>query len=297
MNELPADIESLYPFDPHRTEVAGGHRLHYVDEGDGEPVVMIHGNPTWSFYYRELIKRLRGDFRCLAVDHIGCGLSDKPDDDAYDYTLKSRVDDLDEWISAVVDDDQKLTLVMHDWGGMIGTCWAVRNPRRIDKLVVMNTAAFHNPHGHRLPAALWLVRNTPVGAFLVDRFNAFSRGAVRFAASEKMPEDVRRGYTAPYQKREDRIATLRFVQDIPLEPADPAYDLVSETEQNLSELVECPTLLAWGLEDFVFGESFLDRWKEEFPNADTAVYPEAGHLVLEDRTADLTERIEEFLHR
>ncbi len=122
----------------------GGLRYHYLDEGQGEPVVMVHGNPSWSFYYRHLVEALRDNHRCIVPDHIGCGLSDKPDDARYEYTLSRRAADLE----ALLDHlgiEGPLTLVMHDWGGMIGMTYATRHPERIARLVVLNTAAFHLP--------------------------------------------------------------------------------------------------------------------------------------------------------
>ena len=285
---------SEYPFSPNYLEVSGGHRMHYLDEGEGHPVVMVHGNPTWSFYYRNLVRRLSGECRALAVDHIGCGLSDKPGDEDYEYTLSRRVADLDYFLSQVVD-DPKITLVMHDWGGMIGMAWAVRQRERIDRLVLMNTAAFHLPDTKRLPPSLWLARNTRLGALLVNRFNAFSRGAVRFCVTEKMSDEVAAGYRAPYEAPGDRIATLRFVQDIPLTPDDPGYDMVSETEEKLPLLKDRPILIGWGHKDFVFDHHFLDRWRQIYPDARFVEYPEAGHYVLEDREEELGGEIQRFL--
>lgn len=290
---LPGLDRDEYPFSANFVDV-DGHRMHYVDEGSGHPVVMVHGNPTWSFYYRNLIKDLRGDFRTLAPDHIGCGLSDKPGDDDYDFTLRQRVADFDRFIDATVDDD-RLTLIVHDWGGMIGMRWATENPERIERLVITNTAAFHLPDSKRLPVALWLVRDTPVGKFLVDRFNAFSRGAARFCVTDNMSDTVAAGYKAPYQKREDRLATLRFVEDIPLKPEDPGYDLITETADKLSLLRERPILIGWGRKDFVFDDAFLERWQEIYPDAEYAIYPDAGHYVLEDRARELGARIEAFM--
>lgn len=286
---------SEYPFEPNFVELRGGHRMHYVDEGDGTPVVMLHGNPTWSFYYRNLIDRLREDWRAVAFDHIGCGRSDKPGDEDYDYTLERRVEDFDRAVSEVVE-DQKMTLVMHDWGGMIGMAWAVRNPERIRSVVLMNTAAFHLPETKRLPRSLWLARNTRIGAFLVERFNAFSRGATRFCVTEKMSDEVARGYRAPYEAPGDRIATLRFVQDIPLKPDDRGYDFVGETQRRLSELADRPILIGWGRRDFVFDDHFLERWKQIYPDARYVEYPDAGHYVLEDRSDELCDEIEKFLN-
>ena len=285
---------SLYPFEPKFVTVDGGHRMHYVDEGTGDPVVMVHGNPSWSFYYRDLIRRLAPDYRALAPDHIGCGRSDKPGEDDYEFTLARRVADFDHFIDETVPDGG-LTLVLHDWGGMIGMRWAVEHPERIERLVLLNTAAFHLPETKRLPAALWLVRETRLGKFLVDRFNAFSRGATRFCVTDKMSDDVARGYRAPYEAQQDRLATLKFVEDIPLEPADPGYDLITETEEQLPSFADLPILIGWGLEDFVFDSHFLDRWRTIFPDADYAIYPDAGHYVLEDRAEELGRQIEEFL--
>jgi len=133
--------DHLYPFESHWLDL-DGLRYHYLDEGDGEVVVAVHGNPTWSFYYRDLVKALSDDWRVVVPDHMGCGLSDKPSDDDYDYTLSRRIDDF----GALMDDLDltDINLVVHDWGGMIGLGWAVRNPERIKRLVILNTAALHS---------------------------------------------------------------------------------------------------------------------------------------------------------
>src|SRR5258708_34550520 len=161
-----------------------GLRYHYVDEGHGEPVVMVHGNPTWSFYYRDLIKALSGDYRCIAPDDIGCGLSDKPDDARYDYTLSRRADDLE----ALLDHlgvRENITLVLPDWGGMIGMTYAHRHPERIKRLIVLNTAAFHLPASKRFPWALWLCRTPLAGPLLVRGLNAFCLTAARVGCQRK----------------------------------------------------------------------------------------------------------------
>src|SRR5262245_889776 len=161
----------LYPFAGRFLDV-GGLRLHYLDEGRGDPVVMLHGNPTWSFYFRSLVKLLRGDHRCIVPDHVGCGLSDKPTTAQYDFSLNRRVDDLERLLNHA-GATANLTLVLHDWGGMIGMAYAVRHPERIKRLVVLNTAAFHLPKSKSFPWALWLGRNTRLGAWLILRWNAF----------------------------------------------------------------------------------------------------------------------------
>jgi pimeloyl-ACP methyl ester carboxylesterase len=153
-------------------------------------VLMLHGNPTWSFYYRNLVLALRQRYRCIVPDHIGCGLSDKPADAEYDYRLRSRIEDL-ETLLAHLDLRQPLTLVVHDWGGMIGFAWAVRHPQRVTRTVILNTAAFPLPADKRMPAALSLVRDTALGAFLVRRFNAFSAIAARVAFRKPVTREVR----------------------------------------------------------------------------------------------------------
>jgi haloalkane dehalogenase len=271
-------------------------RLHYLDEGprDAPPVLMLHGNPTWSFYYRNLVEALRGRFRCIVPDHIGCGLSDKPDDSAYDYRLHSRIEDLDTLISQL-GLSQPLTLVVHDWGGMIGFAWAVRNPQRVARTVILNTAAFPLPDDKSMPAALALVRDTKLGAFLVRRFNAFSGIAARVAFKKPVSREVRRGYTLPYDSPANRIATLRFVQDIPLAEGDPGFDILLNTAEHLHLLADKPCLIAWGEKDFVFDAPFLNTWLRYYPHAQLQRYPDCGHYVLEDGGPALIDTIVKFI--
>src|SRR5829696_4990519 len=143
---------SMYPFEGHFLPRPAG-RLHYLDEGTGDPVVMLHGNPTWSFYYRDLVLALRDKYRCVVPDHIGCGLSDKPPAEKYDYSLRSRIDDLEALLDHL-DLRENLTLVLHDWGGMIGMGYAARHPERVKRIVAMNTGAFPLPASKLLPRSL-----------------------------------------------------------------------------------------------------------------------------------------------
>ena len=274
--------------------------MHYLDEGprDAPPVLMLHGNPTWSFYYRNLVQALRGRFRCIVPDHIGCGLSDKPGDDRYDYRLKSRIEDIDTLIRHLDVNQglgQPLTLVVHDWGGMIGFAWAVRHPERIAQTVVLNTAAFPMPEDKRMPAALSLVRNTALGAFLVRRFNAFSAIAARVAFKKPVAREVREAYTLPYDSPANRISTQRFVQDIPLDENDPGFDILLQTAEYLPLLADKPCLIAWGEKDFVFDAPFLNKWLEYFPDAAVHRYRDCGHYVLEDGGQALLDTIRQFI--
>jgi haloalkane dehalogenase len=293
----------LYPFDSHWLEIQHGEpriRLHYLDEGprDAPPVLMLHGNPTWSFYYRELVLQLRGRYRCIVPDHIGCGLSDKPGDEHYSYRLVSRVRDISHLINHLVTTrslELPLTLVVHDWGGMIGFAWAVQNSEALSRLVIMNTAAFPLPGEKPLPLALKFVRESALGALLVLRFNAFAVIAARVGFKKPVSKEVRKAYTTPYDSPAHRIATLRFVQDIPLSPQDAGFDILTNTSKHLQWFSDLPCLIAWGEKDFVFDASILNKWLEIYPDAELYRFAGCGHYVLEDGGKAIVDAIVNFI--
>jgi haloalkane dehalogenase len=292
-------LRALYPFESHHLDVGDGERgdarMHYLDEGEGEPVLMVHGNPSWSFYYRDLALALRGTHRVVVPDHIGCGLSDKPGDDAYEYTLSRRVDDL-ERLTEHLGIDEGVNLVVHDWGGMIGFAWAARRPARVKRLVVLNTAAFHLPAGKAIPWQLRLSRSPGLGATLIRGFNAFARGATKDCVTRKpMTPGVRAGFLHPYDSWANRIAVLRFVEDIPLAPGDRAWDTVSATEAKLEGLRGLPMLICWGMNDFVFDGDYLAEWERRFPDADVHRFDDCGHYVLEDAGDEIAGLVQRFL--
>jgi haloalkane dehalogenase len=268
--------------------------MHYVDEGEGSPVVMVHGNPTWSFYYRNLIKELRGDHRVIVPDHIGCGKSDMPVDGTYHFTLEQRVRDLESLLDSLgIHED--ITLIVHDWGGMIGFAYATRHPERISRIVVLNTAAFGLPKTKRFPWQLWLVRNTPLGPFLVRGLNLFVRGTVRYGAMKPLSPEIRDQYLAPCDSWEHRLAVLRFVEDIPLAPGDPSYETVQQVESRLPLLSDIPMLICWGDQDFIFDAHFLAEWQKRFPKATLHRFANAGHLVLEDAVEEIPGLVRSFM--
>ena len=286
----------LYPFRSHFLD-RDGLAYHYLDEGAGPPVLMVHGNPTWSFYFRTLVQGLSAHHRCVVPDHIGCGLSAKPGADGYGYRLDDRVDDL-----ARLCDHLALTgpviLVVHDWGGMIGLAWALRDPSRLAGLVVLNTAGFLPPAGKPIPRRLRLLRNLPaVAAPAVLGLNLFARAAIWMAPRRRLPVAVRRGLLAPYDRPGHRLATLRFVQDIPLTPADPSYATVRRVDAQLGRLAHVPVLVCWGRHDFVFDLDYLAEWRRRFPEAEVHILADAGHYLLEDAPGDVLDRIHAFLSR
>lgn len=285
---------ALYPFKSNFFDRGAGLQMHYLDEGLGAPVLMVHGNPSWSFYYRNLVKALSGTKRCIVPDHIGMGLSDKPDDAAYSYTLAQRIDDLDALISSL-NLSEPLTLVVHDWGGMIGFGWAVRHPELVARIVILNTGAFPLPKEKALPKRLKLTR-TALGAFLVRGFNAFSFAATKMGCTRsKMSPEISLAYRAPYDSWKNRIATLRFVQDIPLGPEDKGFDLVENIAANLHRFNTLPALIAWGGKDFVFDGAFLRQWRQYLPQAKVHVMADAGHYILEDAAEEVVPLVADFI--
>lgn len=292
---LPEGVTpGLYPFTGKFLEIKAGIKMHYLDEGAGKPVVMVHGNPSWSFYFRNLALALKPGNRVIVPDHIGCGLSDKPGDDKYDYTLKNRADDL-EFLLESLGVKERITLVLHDWGGMIGMAYAVRHPERIEKIVLMNTGAFFLPEEKAFPPAMWLAR-TPLGTLLVRGFNAFSAVSARVCCKRRpMSPEVRRAYTAPYDSWANRIATLRFVQDVPVKPADKAYAVVKDTQEKLGQFAGLPILIFWGMKDFIFDRHFLDKWRCLYPKAEVHLFPDCGHYILEDAGEDIIPLVKKFI--
>lgn len=297
-----------YPFQPQRFEVRPGIGMSYLDEGprDGEVVVMLHGNPSWSYYWRKLVLALRDPnsgkaYRCIVPDHVGMGLSDKPSDDPaarphYAYTLQSRVDDVERLLQHL-GVTGPMTLAVHDWGGGIGFGWGLKHSEQIKRLVITNTGAFPLPAAKPLPKRLRLGRDSAIGTGLIRGFNAFAGGAARMGVVKPMPAEVRRAYLAPYDSWANRIATSRFVQDIPLAEGDPAWPLVQAMGRKLPEYADRPAFIGWGLRDFVFDHHFLKGFTDALPQAQVHAFDDAGHYVLEDRAEVLVPEIRAFLDR
>jgi haloalkane dehalogenase len=289
-------FKHLYPFKSNYMEV-NGFQYHFVDEGSGKPVVMLHGNPTWSFYYREVIKAFSNGHRMVAPDHIGCGLSEKPSADRYPYTLKNRIKDLTVFLEKL-GLDQKITLIVHDWGGMIGMAYALEHIDKIDKIIILNTAAFLPPGGKNIPLRLWFIRHLSwLARPAVLGLNLFSLGAAYMASAKGLSNDVRKGLTAPYNTWQNRIATPRFVQDIPVFPGDDSYAIVRQADQHLDALNRIPMLILWGEKDFVFDMAYLKEWQRRFPTAETHTFAKAGHYVLEDEPNAVIAKMGSFLDK
>jgi cis-3-alkyl-4-acyloxetan-2-one decarboxylase len=288
---VPDWLAKLYPFSPRSFRTPAGARMSYLDEGPqgDEAVLMLHGNPTWSFYYRDLVRELSPSIRCIAPDHVGMGLSDKPGQ--YDYTLASRISDVEALVASL--GLRRVHLVVHDWGGAIGFGVAARNPERVGRIVIMNTAAFPSD---RIPARIALCRAPLLGEFIVRGLNGFAEPATWMAmASRRLTWEERKGYLHPYGSWADRIGVHRFVRDIPMEPDHPSRGTLQEVARGLPRFSAHEKMILWGAKDFCFDDTFLSRWLEIYPGVRVDRLASVGHYVLEDGGSTARIRITDFL--
>ncbi len=279
-------LEKIYPFRSHFLKL-GENSLHYVDEGKGRPILMLHGNPTWSFYYRNLIRTFSSEFRTVVPDHMGCGLSDKPQD--YDYCLETNIQNAYKLIKFL--DLKEIILIVHDWGGAIGFGLLTRYPELFDRVVILNTGAFPSEH---IPQRINLLRQGKFGEWLTRKLNLFSWPATFMTTEKKLPDLVKAGYLMPYDSWENRIAVSRFVQDIPMEKEHKTYKILAEIESKLKSMKH-PKLILWGGKDFCFNHHFFEKWVEFYPDAEAHWYANAGHYVLEDALDEVTKEIWDFI--
>lgn len=275
-----------YPFDSHYFDVPAG-RLHYVDEGSGPPVVMVHGNPTWSYLYRHLIKRLQPEYRCIAMDHIGFGLSDKPLD--WSYLPADHATNL----TALIDDLnlKDITLVVQDWGGPIGLSYAVTRPENVSRLVIMNTWAWPvNRDWYYIAFSGFM--GGPFGRLLIRRYNFFARSVMRqaFGDKRKLNSAVHEQYLSALPTAEARKGCYVFpgqiIQSTPW---------LAQIWSRIAALQSKPTLIVWGMKDIAFREKELKRWESAFPAARTVRLDSVGHYVQEEAPDDLTGAVLPFL--
>jgi haloalkane dehalogenase len=294
---VPADEPwaDEYPFESQWLDVGDGDPLwmHYVDEGprDAPVLLFLHGNPTWSFIWRKPIAALRDRFRCIAVDHIGCGLSDRPT--SWDYTLPRHADNVEKLLDAL--GVERFGLVVHDWGGMIGFTVATRRPEALECAVVTNTSAFLE----KLPKRIALVKAPFLGPLAVLGGNAFARSAVRQCVVDKsvMTKTLKRAYLAPYSTPRDRLATLRFVQDVPTNPNHRTWSVIEGVDKKLAELRDRPMLLVWGEQDWCFSPKFREGFEARFPDAEVVKLDDVAHYLFEEAPDRLVGAMTGFLGR
>ena len=287
---------SEYPFASNYIQV-GPNRINYVDESAsgvdrGDPVLMVHGNPTWSFYWRRMINSLSPDRRVVAVDHLGCGLSDKPVD--HEYCLQNHIDNLCVLVDQL--DLKNVTLMAHDWGGAIGLGALLARKERFKKIVLFNTAAFAPPY---IPFRIRVCRWPLVGKLGVQGLNMFAKAATFMATEQKggLPKPIAAGMLAPYDNWNNRVAIYNFVKDIPLSKSHPTWAVLERIESGLASVADWPIMMAWGMKDWCFRSECLDRLSRHWPDAEVHKIADAGHYVIEDAAEEVEQRVHEFLRR
>jgi cis-3-alkyl-4-acyloxetan-2-one decarboxylase len=284
---------SLYPFASHFS-MAGGAQIHYVDEqpengAAARTLLFVHGNPTWSFHWRELIVALRSKYRCVAPDHLGCGLSDKP---SRFLRLDDHIDNLAKLIATL--DLHDVTLIAQDWGGAIGLGAMLRTPERLGRIILFNTGAFPPRY---IPWRIRACRIPLVGKVALQGANAFSRAALRMTLARKPQLDpaVVAGYLAPYDTWANRQAVYGFVKDIPNGPSDPTWQTLAKIESQLPSLADRPTQLIWGMRDWCFRPDCLARFEQAWPHAEVHRLADVGHWVVEDAADGVLPTLQQFL--
>jgi haloalkane dehalogenase len=291
----------LLPYHSHEILVSG-HRLRYLDEGPSlggegeaaatpETILCVHGNPTWSFYWRRVIERFSPRYRVIAVDHLGCGRSEKPARGQFSYTLAAHRDNLLELIDRL--GLQQINLLAHDWGGAIGLSALLERRDRFERIMLLNTGAFPPPY---VPWRIAACRTPLLGTLAVRGLNLFARAAVRMAMSrQSMDKDVATGLLAPYDCWANRVAIDAFVRDIPMSRRHPTFGTLQTLEAQLSDLKRFPALMVWGMQDWCFRPECLRRFQQAWPDAETLEISDAGHYVMEDAPEETLERIATFL--
>jgi haloalkane dehalogenase len=288
---IPDWLRREYPFTPRTTVTPAGATMSYLDEGprSDSAVLMVHGNPTWSYYYRHLVGALRDTRRCIAPDHVGMGLSEKPQD--YDYTLATRIADLEALVARL--GVTQIDLVVHDWGGAIGFGFAVRHPELVRRIVILNTAAFPS---ERIPGRIAVCKVRPLGPWLVRGLNGFAWPATWMAMARRpLSTDEKRGYLLPYDSWANRVAVSGFVQDIPMSPAHRTWPTLATVAEGLARFRDRPVQIVWGGRDFCFNDSFLAEWRRRLPQAAVHRIADAGHYVLDDARDEVVPRLARFL--
>lgn len=275
-----------YPFEPHFFEVDGA-QMHYVDEGHGKPLVLLHGTPSWSFLYRDVIKALSPHYRCIAPDHLGFGLSDKPEQAAYhpkDHARRLR---------ALIEHLQlrDLTLIVHDFGGPIGLSYALEQPSNVRSLVLFNTWLW-SLRGEPLPEFAGRTSVGPIGKFFFQQLNFEARVVFKsvWGDKAKLSAALHQQYIKPFPQPSDRQAMLVLARAL-LNGSDWYEELWQQRER----IKDIPTLLLWGQKDLIFKQHHLARWQKLFAHAQTVIFPHAGHFVQEEECTAVGPIISQFL--
>jgi pimeloyl-ACP methyl ester carboxylesterase len=275
-----------YPFRSHFLNVDGG-QMHYLDEGQGEAILFVHGTPTWSYLYRHMIRELRTQYRCIALDHIGFGLSAKPP--AWNYSSQAHAHNLASLIDHLKLD--RFTLVAHDLGGPIALAAALNRPDCLTRLILFNTLMWPMQGTYAVPAP-GRILGGPVGRLLYLYGNVSPQTLLPlfYGDRAKLTPAIHRQYLGPFPRPEDRHGMFAFAREV----TDGARFNADLWEQR-AQLAEIPALLIWGMKDPAFGAKYLSRWREVLPHAEVHTVPGAGHCVQEEAPDEILRAVRPFL--
>jgi acyl-CoA synthetase (AMP-forming)/AMP-acid ligase II/pimeloyl-ACP methyl ester carboxylesterase len=282
------------PYESHALEI-DGYYMHYLDECTGDRdrlpvVILLHGNPTWCYYYRRLIERLKAKFRVIVPDYIGCGLSSNPV--KKQLRAGDRIKHLQELTAEL--GLKRYSLVMHDWGGSLGTALAQSNIPAIDRLVYLNTTLTET---ESLPKIIKAAAKPFIGKFLTKYTKRFLKFTTEWGVCKKLTKEIKRGYLYPYHSTARRSSIWDFVDDIPFDSSHPSYSLMLDLAKNMPTLSDIPVQIVWGLKDPCFHREMLNKVAHHFPQARVLEIPQASHLVLEDAPELAGKTISEFLEQ
>ncbi len=281
--------DPILPFQSRFVSVAG-HKMHYFDEGSGPVILLLHGNPTWSFFYRNVIRELKDSFRLIAPDFLGCGLSDRTPGTR--FRAIDRINQLEEFTDAL--GLNKFSIVMHDWGGPLGTGFLLRKLECVDRIIYLNTTLTET---ESLPPIIKLAATPVIGKILTRHTATFVRLTTTMGAHKKLTPDVVAGYRMPYMTRQRRDAIWDFVADIPFDSDHPTYTQMLEIATGLPKIAQKPVKIIWGLRDPCFHREMLSKVAAHFPKAEILEIPDASHLVLDDAPQIAIPAIREFFTR
>jgi haloalkane dehalogenase len=273
--QLPESLKAIYPFESHYVKLENGENMHYISEGSGETVLLLHGLPTWSFFFKNLILLLRNDFKCIAIDHIGYGLSDKPR--KYDYSIKTHIDNAVRF--AEIMRFRKFHIVSHDFGTAIALAMTERWPERVSSVSLLNSAVFVLP---RLPAIIMLFKFFPFTLLFSRIFNLFTRVCLHLSLFSIIQSEISNGYLWPYRKFSNRVAIAAGIDDIPWLQDHPSLDILTPICDKAFILENKKIKFFWAEDDFRYNFDVLKAWAKVLPNAKYKRYQMAGHYLLED---------------
>ncbi len=278
--------KSTYPFTSNYFDI-NGQRLHYIDEGQGETVMFVHGTPSWSFDYRNVIKKLKANFRCVAIDHIGFGLSNKPE--YYDYSTRNHGKTLEKFVFEKNLDN--ITLVVHDFGGAIGLSFAIQHPEKIKRLVVLNSWLWSSKSDPDFIKLSKLLKSLLL-PFLYRYLNFSPRFILpKSFGDRKISKQTLKQYTKPFADKTQRNGTLAFAKSLLND-----QDWFEELWNQRQAISNKPTLFVWGMKDPVIKPHYLAKFQSGFPNAQTIQLEASGHFPQEEQPEIVAKAIIEFLN-